>query len=168
MDDNRLLYRFLVPLISSIGAIGIGLMFVVSVFPEQKMLFTPPIFLLGAILLGYLTPTPETEADQKMDATAINATIIMMLAWSALIAYANVIFPNLNSLSEWVTKVMGTNILIGFSLIIGAYIGIFLQRKQAGEDVSLLKPLALLQQQPKVQYWVRKEPDTSAEEKIGH
>ena len=117
----------LLPLLNSVLIIGVGTFILVSLFGFKGLYATPFVYILAGCIIGYQVTPGLKETDNR----GTYVIMALMLSWAGYISLSPRIIPELSSLAQWIWQIMGLNIIHGFMLILGAYLGSKIYRRNA-------------------------------------
>lgn len=108
-------------------ALGVTLLcgaVVVAVGGPLKLKLMNGLFLAAGIIIGYLTPHGG-----KVDHRGTNGTFVMISAWLGYVLFSPQLLGESSRLSGWLFDLMLNNVINGFVIIAGAYVGTLLKNR---------------------------------------
>ncbi len=111
----------------------IGAVFLRVMMPEYLQLGLHVVMLLGGGVVGLLTP------QGAVDHRGTNGIQYLLIVWLGYILFSPALFPPEPYLSDWLFKLMLSNIINGFTIILGIWVG------AKGQPMLLEKQLPYLE-----------------------
>jgi hypothetical protein len=142
MDKDALIRQHLKPCGIAFGCAGLGTLLVFWWFPDFKLNVVPVVLLLAGLCIGRFSPR------EPVDHRGTHVLSLMLVAWYCYIAFSRSLFVDGMLISDWLFEVMLRNIVNGFSLAAGAFLGSRLTIPHGFARKFLQKPYIVPQNTP--------------------
>ncbi len=114
-----------IPVLKSLAVVALGAFIAMTFFDKEKIQLLYVVFFFAGMTIGWTTPK------DAVDHRGTNGVVLLALAWGFYALFFTWLFPIEYTLSDWFFTVMGSNIINGFTIIMGAFVGTYCEKRYA-------------------------------------